>query len=211
MDPLHPLLQRTDIWRGGDRSQAPYALAAAVAASGYPALDARLPGGGWPVGALTELLLHRPGIGELRLLLPALARLSRQRWLVCVAPPHLLYAPALARAGVNLARVLLVDDQEPAEQLWALEQALRSGLCGAVLAWPRTLDHRRLRRLQLAAEAGAALGFLFRPAEAIQEASPAALRLGLNPSPTGLCVTLLKQRGGWSRAPVILEPRDAVA
>jgi protein ImuA len=51
----------------------------AVLASGHAALDAQLPGGGWPVGALTELLLPHPGVGELRLLAPALAALQRQQ------------------------------------------------------------------------------------------------------------------------------------
>lgn len=208
---LHTLLQRADIWRGGEHALHGHGPAGAALASGYPLLDERLPGGGWPVGALTELLLRRPGIGEVRLLLPALARISQQRWIAWITPPHLLYAPALVRAGVDLGRMLVVNTPDPDERLWALEQALRSGVCGAVLAWPASVDPRSLRRLQLAAEAGTALGFLFRPEEAARSSSPAALRLKLSASKTGLCVTMLKQRGGWRQDPVTLEPRDAVA
>ena len=43
-----------------------------VLSSGFAALDAELPGGGWPAGSLTELLLGSPGLGEWRLLAPVL-------------------------------------------------------------------------------------------------------------------------------------------
>ena len=57
--------------------------------TGFAMLDEALPGGGWPRGALTEILPARTGIGEISLLAPALTRLSRQdpRWIVWVAPP----------------------------------------------------------------------------------------------------------------------------
>lgn len=211
---LDTLLQRADIWRGGDHAlrtpgQEGHGLAVA---SGHAHLDAQLPHGGWPLGALTELLSQRHGIGELQLLLPALARLSRQdRWLVWVTPPHLPYAPALAQAGIDLSRLLLIRHQEAKHQFWAMEQALRSGICGAVLAWPETPDNRVLRRLQLAAEAGHALGVLFRSQRAAQQPSPAALRLRLEASDEGLMVHILKRRGGWRSGPLIVQPGDALA
>src|SRR2546430_13734680 len=90
------LLDRPDIWRGDSLSR----TGAPTLPCGFPGLDAELPGGGWPAGALTEILLAHEGIGELRLLGPALAGLSRRGLrLVWVAPPHLPYAPALAAAG----------------------------------------------------------------------------------------------------------------
>ena len=56
-----------------------------------------MPGGGWPTGARTEILSGRAGIGELQLVLPALAALSwAGKRVVWLAPPHLPYAPALA-------------------------------------------------------------------------------------------------------------------
>jgi len=56
------------------------------------ALDAALPSGGWPESALTEFLLPADGIGELRLLLPTLARLTQAaRDIVLIAPPYLPY------------------------------------------------------------------------------------------------------------------------
>ncbi len=208
---LDTLLQRPDIWRGGQVSSAVKAVP-----SGFAELDAQLAGGGWPQGALTELIMPRQGIGALRLLMPALAQLSQDdRWICWVAPPHIPYAPALANAGIDLSRVLLVHPRARQDGLWALEQSLRSGNCSAVLAWPTLEDNVILRRLQLAAEAGDALGFLFRSRRYLQRPSPAALRLQLEPEIGGsLSVSILKRRGGRATGPVYLDTslqHDALA
>lgn len=203
---LDALLARPDLWRAGEHRLREKTGGLPALPSGHAALDAELPGGGWPLGALVELLTDHQGIGELRLLLPALTRLTREgRKLVFTAPPYLPYAPALAGAGLDLTELVLLRPSGPRECLWALEQTLRSGACGAVLGWPKAIDDRSLRRLQLAAEQGRALGLLFRPAEAARRPSPAALRLRLEPAPQGLMVHLLKRRGGASRRPVVVE------
>ncbi len=175
--------------------------------SGWPVLD-ECTGGGWPKGALSELLSRRH-LG-LSLLLPLLARLSREtRWLGWVAPPHLPFAPGLAQAGVALEQLVLVREVDTQERLWAAEQLLKSGRCSAVLLWPQALQDVQIRRLQLAAEQGDCMGVLFRPLRAAPQASPAALRLRLLPSPLGLDVEVLKRRNGWGgrhctvRAPLI--------
>ncbi|MCX7902039.1 MAG: recombinase RecA, partial [Burkholderiaceae bacterium] len=129
------------VWRATDL---PAVDAAGVISSGYAALDAELPGGGWPLAALTELLFDAPGCGELSLLLPALARCSGPIvWVLPYAPAAtrdapadaLPYAPALAAAGLDLARHLFVAPATPRESLWALEQALRAPHLGAVIGW----------------------------------------------------------------------------
>lgn len=164
--------------------------------TGFPALDRVLPDAGWPTGALTEILIPRAGAGELRLVLPALAELgARGRWLAWVGSPHVPYAPALASRGIALSRLLWVRGDNPAQQLWSAEQALGSGVCGAVLAWPARVHTRRLRRLQLAAESGGAWALLFRGEVASGDASPAALRLRVTPAHKGLAVEVLKCRG----------------
>ncbi len=204
---LDAVLQHPGIWRG-DR------LEAGVDAlpTGFAELDAELPGGGWPRGALTEILLGQEGIGELRLLLPALARASEQDfgakgggWLTWVSPPHLPYAPALSGAGVRLEHLLVAQPKSEADAWWTTEQALRSGACSAVLAWLKTPDERRMRRLQLGAETGHAMGVLFRHASAAEERSPAALRLRLEASAEGLAVHILKRRGGHLGRPVLVD------
>lgn len=169
--------------------------------SGFPALDAELVDCGWPPAGLTELLCAAPGIGELRLVSPALASLcaTEDRLITWVAPPFVPYAPALQAAGIDLAKVLLVHPDSHGEALWALEQALRTGACSAVLGWlsePR-LKFAELRRLQFAARQGGTWGSLFRPADAVGEPSAAELRLRLEPRHCGLRVDIVKRRGGW--------------
>lgn len=164
--------------------------------SGWPELRDALPGG-WPRGALTEVFPSREGIGELRLFLPALARLSRleRRWILWVAPPHVPYAPALAAAGLELSHVLVVHARERLDRFWATEQALASGTCAAVLAWPDPLDPARMRRLQLAAERGRSLGLLFYPRPEDRQPSSAALRVRLVPEGDGLRVDVHRRSG----------------
>jgi hypothetical protein len=204
---LESLLRRADIWRG---DSAPSSSVAGLP-TGFPELDRWLVGGGWPPGALTEILIPRHGIGELGLLLPALARLSHgDRWLVFVAPPYIPYAPALAAAGVDLSRLLLVQPRAHRDEAWAAEQALRAG-AGAVLAWPARARGKTLRRLQLAAEAGGAWGVVFRPLGDAAEPSPAALRLRLEPDTPAIHARILKRRGGWPVGPITLRPDHALA
>jgi hypothetical protein len=206
---LESVLQHPGIWRGNQRAQ----TADEALPTGYAALDELLPGGGWPRGALTEVLLSRQGIGELRLLMPTLARLSEaDGWLAWVAPPYVPYAAALAAVGIRLERLVVVKPQSEADAWWTAEQALRSGACGALLAWLRAADERRMRRLQLAAETGHTWGVLFRHARAAQDRSPAALRLLLEPVAEGLAVTILKRRGGPVSRPVFVAmPQAGVA
>jgi hypothetical protein len=162
---LARLRRHPAIWR---RQAAPVS----ILPTGFPALDEMLPGAGWPMGALTEILVPREGAGELRLVMPALADLSaRGRWLAWVGPPYVPYAPALEARGIAL---------------WA---------CGAVLAWPLLVHQRRLRRLQLAAESGGAWALLFRRETPPGDGSPASLRLRVTPITSGLSVEVLKCRG----------------
>jgi protein ImuA len=188
------LEQLTRLCRDAEGSRGPRPPAAP---SGFPELDAHLPGGGWPVGAVAELMSDAIGIGELSLLVPALSRLARAgRYIAWIAPPYLPYAPALAQRGLPLKRLLLIQSCNLQESLWATEQALRCPAIGAVLGWPAYIGDKNVRRLQLAAEAGGSLGILYRPPEAARESSPAALRLRLHAAPDGLAVEIHKSRGG---------------
>ncbi|MDE3010952.1 MAG: translesion DNA synthesis-associated protein ImuA [Pseudomonadota bacterium] len=191
---LQDLLRHPAIWRGDQLAQT-----TATLSTGFAELDAELPGGGWARAGLTELQVPREGAGELSMLLPALAQVSREhRWVVFVAPPYLPYAPALGQAGIDLSRYMLVRVQSLESRLWAIEQALRSGACGAVLFWANGLDEHHLRRLQLAAVEGDAMGFCFdtQPRQ-VQRSSPVPLRLALRPGPGAqLDLEILKRRGG---------------
>ena len=199
-DAIATLLENNPrLWRG--RSAASHRQGIAT---GYRQLDRHLPGGGWPPDSLTEILLDRYGSGELRLLMPALARLSRPQdphdpaagWIAWIAPPFQPYPPALLQWGVDISRILIVRPGKTSEALWAAEQALCSGTCSAVLFWATSLDDASSRRLQLAAETGRSWAIAFRPVEASARNSAAALRLCLRPGRDGPELRILKSRGG---------------
>ena len=190
------------IWRGKAAT-----VARAVIPTGFRDLDRALPGGGWPLGALTEILADGYGIGELGLLMPALAALTKEdpakpkKWVAWIAPPFIPYAPALQQHGVNIDRLLMIHPTSSSKsRLWAIEQAVRSGSSVGVLAWVAAADADDiiLRRLQLAAEEQGCWVLLFRPANARLQRSPAALRIHLSQTQSveATRVEIIKCRGG---------------
>lgn len=214
---LEKLLQNPRIWIAGHGGPCQRVLP-----TGFVELDVAL-SGGWPVGQLIELLIDPCGIGELQLLMPALVGLIGAReglpgeseaspekragsrphagagkWAMLIAPPYIPYAPAFADQGLDMACLLVVRCDGQADVLWAIEQALHSHTCVAILAWSGGADERSLRRLQLAAEAdGACLLVLFRPLRFRRQRSPAALRIQLQPGTAGaINLHILKVRGG---------------
>ncbi len=217
---LARLLAHPAVWRGRSAARS------RIVPTGFPALDASLPGGGWPQVGLVEILTAHLGVGELYLVLPALAFLTRQpaaRWCAWIAPPLEPFAPALAAHGVSLSHVLVVRTdragragragrvgradragwaEAAGRALWACEQALRSGACEAALAWMPSVPPRALRRLQLATERGRTLAFLFRTLceRTVREPSNAVLRVAVQPAGEGVRVQLLKSRGGSREA-----------
>jgi hypothetical protein len=196
-DALAEILADARVWKLKDASAAP---ARPVWSTGSNSLDARLPGGGWPTASLIEVLLEGTGLGEVQLFLPALVACQgrvESPWLIWIAPPYEPYAPALAQQGIQLNRLLVVRPPSATEGLWAAEQALSSGVCAAVFLWLKGTDDRWLRRLKLAAEAGGALGVLFRPERHRYESSPATLRLVVSKGETEAPrIDLLKVQGG---------------
>ena len=193
------------VWRASQLGHA----SVATLSSGFSAIDAELPGAGWPIGMLTELIGRDSGIGELRLLVPLLRQLTRQRRIVVLlAPPHLPYAPALASHGIDLDYLLMVQAPNAADRLWAVEQTLKSAAFGALLAWlpqDRTRPEH-LRRMQSAAQSAVGPVFLFRQLTAQFEASPAPLRLLLLPRPDQrLSVQILKRRGPVMADPILID------
>jgi hypothetical protein len=198
---LAELLHSPFVWRGDQLARTEHTVP-----SGFAELDRALPGGGWPKAVLTELLRDAEGIGELRLLLPALARLAQAgEWIILVAPPHLPHAPAFAAAGIEPGRVIVTATTEDRHRWWAAEQALRANSAGAVLFWPAALGEQRLRRLQLAAQESEALAFLFTTTARAVQPSPAPLRIRLSPAVPRLRVDVFKRRGGVMSAPLLLD------
>lgn len=190
---LSTLLDEQRVWRGQ-----PMAVPAAGQPTGFAELDAALPAGGWPQAALSEILVQEEGAGELQLLWPTLKRLSDAgERVVLIGPPHIPFAPAWQAAGISLSSLSVIH-ASGSDACWAAEQCLRSGACGAVLCWPQRANDRVLRRLQVAAETGQTLGFVYRPIADAINPSPAALRLCIESQPNQL--RILKCRGGLAPA-----------
>jgi len=189
-----------DVWSGRRARRDIPALS-----TGHARLDRCLPGRGWPLGALTELLARTPGAGEFSLLLPSLAGVTaRGQWVALIDPPWVPYPPAMRGHGIALERVMLIRTRSRGESLWACEQALRGVRGGAVLVWQEDPGFTRLRRLQLAAKAGHKTAFVFRPPAAAEQSSPAALRLQLDADPEGTRITVLKCRGRRPAGPLVV-------
>lgn len=196
-----------DVWQADALASAP----GRVLATGDALLDAQLPGGGWPLGALSEIL-QPPGVhNEWRLLLPALARCGTGA-VVLVGAPQMPFGPALGAQGLAPQRLLWVAPHSGAQRLWATEQALRCADVDAVLAWLVQVRPEQLRRLQMAAAEYDKLLFVLRPEQAQNESSPAVLRLWVAPSEEGadtLEVRALKRRGPPMDQPLHLAARAA--
>ena len=205
------LVRLPGVWRGGDLEQSTQPSIA----TGYADLDAQLPGGGWPTGTLTEVLHDGVGIGEVSFLAGALGRAAAaDRMVAWINAPHLPYAPALAQAGLALDRCLVARPASREDALWAVEQSLKSGACGAVLFWlegtlrhagrEKASEYACLRRLQMAAEAGRCMAVYFRSTAAERVSTPAHLRVVLKRAGTMLEVRIPKRRGPPLTTPVSL-------
>ncbi len=197
-------------------------------ASSFAVLDAFLPWQGWPTGAMTEIMTDISGCGELSLLLPAMARLTRQkRPILCVGAPHELFAPALLQAGIDPNYVTQIhpassSSKQLQENLWSTEQALRTGLPGMVVLWSptrATLAPEILRRLHLAVRANTGNGLTsasrtmlihFRGASSMSQPSPAWLRFGYAADDTHIRLQIVKCRGRELTRPLITLDRAAL-
>lgn len=212
---LPPRLQ-SRVWQGNQLAHA----GERTVASGHAALDAQLPGAGWPAGSLTELLVEQGGIGEMRLVAPVLRTLTARagRHVLLVAPPWRPYACALKAWGIALERLIWVRASE-AEAPWAAEQALKQDGIGAVLLWQSRVRADALRRLQVAAQDSQSLAFLMRPPAARSQSSPAPLRMVCTPVPppedarlnrrewmqlTAVSVDIFKRRGPPPAQPLVI-------
>ena len=218
MSALDQLIRETPaLWRGRDTQ--PERPGANAVDTGFADLNALLPNGGWPLRAVIELNVSTWGNGELQLLLPVMARLTRDRIRVAmVAPPYRPYAPALVQAGVCLPYLVIVEAAQNESQKkgqnsykdiwWSAEKLLRHPDCGLVLVWPGVPHPAQIRRLQLAADAANNIGVMFRCGQPMD--TPVALRLKVSRCADGIQAALTKSRFGWRQhgAVVLEEPRS---
>lgn len=195
---LETLLKTSSlVWRGRGAEAVP------TISSGYEAIDLALPGGGWPLGVVNELVPLADGIGELSLVLPALQRAAAEPPIVLVSPPSIPLAPSLHRAGLPLKRLVWVEAADDEDARWAAEQILREGVAAAALIWTSAQGDLPLRRLQLAAQGQSTLAFVYRPAATLRYPSPSAVRLALHPAAGALRIQVLRARGGRDGASIL--------
>jgi protein ImuA len=190
------------VWRGTEIGHAEQA----VVPTGFAALDAQLPGGGWPCQSLTELLQPQPALCEWRLLAPSLARLvSDGGQILLVGPPKRPHAPGLAQLGIHQKSLVWLAAETPSERLWTTEQLVKANPRGAVLAWLPQARAEQLRRLQVHAQSCECPVFLFRQEQAQRDASPAPLRLLVSLGVDWeLHVQILKRKGGQHEGILVL-------
>lgn len=206
------------VWRGDQLGHATLP----TRPSGFAALDAELPGGGWPCQGLTELLCPQPGTLEWRLLAPLLralcpaggigggaaggaARPAASTPVLLVGPPHPPHPPGLRADGISERGLVWLQAHTVAERLWTTEQLLKARAPGVLVAWLPQARPEQLRRLQVLAGAAQGPVFVCRPQAAAREASAAPLRLlvrvgaggtaGVDDGPWSLQVDLLKRPG----------------
>src|SRR4029077_4759720 len=122
---------------------------------------------------------------------------------------HLPYAPAFAAAGVDPLRVIVVGVAEDRHRWWTAEQVRRARSAGSLLFWPAALGEQRLRRLQLAAQEGRTLAFVFATTARVAQPSPAPLRIRLSAAGARLRVEIFKRRARTMSAPLLLDVATA--
>ncbi len=190
------------LWRGSHANRHSNNVVKSVC-TGYKSINKQLHSNGWPLKTTTELGINQAGIGELRLLLPALKKLQssqQQREIILISPPHPPFAPALHRYGIDVNCVTIVNTKNLQERLWATEQSLVANCCAAVISWfgEHKINHHELRRLQLASEKTSTWNVLFRHNSCLQQSSAAGLRIHLNSTAySKLQLDIIKQPNGW--------------
>ncbi|TCK32619.1 protein ImuA [Paraburkholderia sp. BL8N3] len=191
---IHPSL-----WRGTQLASA----RVNVVPCGLEALTHELPGGGWPKGSLTDLLVQQPGIGELRLLLPALRAVAR-RPIALLQAPHRFHPEAAAYWGLRETALNVIRAAKTADASWSAEQILRAGSFGALLFWQTHVRPESLRRLHLAAQTSETLFFMFRPLASASDTSPAPLRIAVRPGRDSVTLDFVKRRGPARDEPLVV-------
>lgn len=206
----HPETIHPALWRATQLARP----SGATVSTGFPALDQALPGQGWPVGQLIEVMLEHPGCGELQLFRPALSRQSPERSIALVQPPYPPCIQAWAHWRLAPERLIWLQPASLVDTLWAAEQVLRHNCCAAVFCWAHPIPTTSLRRLQLLARQSDTLCIVLRPVKVRDQASPAVLRLAIQACKKGLQLSIVKRQGGLAPAPLTLQlyaPKRAAA
>lgn len=131
---------------------------------GIGPLDARLAAGGLRLDALHEVAGGSAAWGDDGAATLFLAGIAARAWgpVLWVVRRRDLFAPGLAQAGLDAARVLYAEARDDAELLALMEEGLRHRGLGAVVGEVQRASMPATRRLQLAAEGGRTIALLLR-------------------------------------------------
>jgi protein ImuA len=159
---------------------------------GVPAIDAHLPQGGLTLGALHEVAPATnsdtsAAFGFLIAILSRLPSSGRIVIVLCAEKFRLagrLHGHGLNTLGLDPARILLAESKADKPALWAMEEALHSGVPAAVIGITGAhLDFKISQRLNFAASEAHTPLLLLRPANAIGSGTAATRwRIGAAPA-----------------------------
>ncbi|MEO6351669.1 MAG: translesion DNA synthesis-associated protein ImuA [Burkholderiaceae bacterium] len=189
-----------DVWRASELA----VCRATTCSTGHADLDVELPNHGWPRSSLVEFLLQQAGIGEMQLLKPALASLSKNQRIALVHPPFIPHSMTCKTWGIDTSHLLWIKAASSADALWSTEQILKNGSCGAVILWQSNVRAESLRRLNLAAQATDTWFWFMRPISCSTDSSPASLRIALRPALGGISLEIVKRRGSRCDSPLFV-------
>ena len=203
-------------WESDDLEGSEFRGYPLVSSTGWPQLDVIFPEGGLRQGMLLECLGQVQGGGVDLLAL----WLARQMFTAESLPKRdsgnpkvrtggvfvvfdndgKLYPPAIAALGMSLEQVMIVTPQNKKDLYWALDQVLRCPAVSAVWSCLSKISSRDFRRLQLAAEAGRALGVLVRDEKFKKTPTWAHVRLLISALSSSNSESVFCQSGGSSEA-----------
>jgi len=177
--------------------------------SGFDQLDRYLPSNGWPIGSMIEVLSGATNASDLWVALPILKNFNADdSWSALINPPYIPYAPTLTNFGIDLNKILIVNPPNPNDIFWTAEEAIKSDTCSVVLVWISHYNRKALRRLQLSTQQYQRICFCFHPSPNTQQHTTTAIRLSIRPNKTGICIDLLKCRGGTVRSGININFND---
>nr|MBX2859038.1 hypothetical protein [Cellvibrionaceae bacterium] len=189
---LKSILRRSDVWRGDSKRFATQHRLD----TGYSALNKALLVKGWPLGDMLEVCQPVSyGHSEWLLLAPALRKLHGG-YIVLLNPPAIPFCQGILQMGLDLNRIVVVQSAGRGDFLKSFVELARAKVCRALLAWSPNvaLSYTDLRKCLLACST-TSLTVLFRHRHALQQSSPAGLRLACEVNAQGLAIDIRKQKG----------------
>jgi hypothetical protein len=176
-------------------------LQAPVRTCDWPDLERVLPDGGLPQGIVEITSAHRAFAGATSVVVAAVRAVharDARLWCAWIDSASTLYAPGLARAGIDLRRLLVVRP-EPKHLPRVIVKVASAGAFDVVVVdLPKTAPRvdRLVRKLALAAEQHGSTIVLLAPPHV--DPWPVALRLEIARTRQGIDVRVTKDRHGRS-------------